>query len=198
MMRLFAILALALPLVAQAGDASNGQAVAGQICIACHGTDGNSPLPENPILAGQHEAYLLKQLHNYKSGTRENAIMAAIVAGLSDQDMRDVSAFYASQSPAGLAATDKDLAALGQRLFRGGDIEKGVAACSGCHSPNGAGIPKQYPRIASQHATYTAGQLKAFRSGQRANDENEMMRMVASRLSDQEIAALAEYLSGLR
>jgi cytochrome c553 len=201
MMRRLLLLALAFPFVAQAGeggDPSKGQAIAQQVCAACHGPDGNSTLPDNPNLAGQHEAYLAKQLRNYKSGLRENAIMAGMVAGLTDDDMRNVAAFYAAQSASRLAATDQDLASQGQRLFRGGDVEKGIAACAGCHSPNGAGIPKQYPRVAGQHASYTAAQLKAFRSGQRANDENQMMRMVASRLTDQEIAALAEYLAGLR
>lgn len=200
MMRLFLLLSLAFSCAAQAGeggDPAKGRAIAQQICAACHGADGNSLLPDNPNLAGQHEAYLAKQLRNYKSGQRENAIMAGMVAGLTDQDMQNLAAFYASQSPSRLAATDQTLAAQGQRLFRGGDLEKGVAACSGCHSPNGAGIPKQYPRIAGQHASYTAAQLKAFRAGQRENDDNQMMRMVASRLTDQEIAALAEYLAGL-
>ncbi|MEX0960792.1 MAG: c-type cytochrome [Burkholderiales bacterium] len=197
MMRFFALLILMLPLAAQAGDASKGETIAGKICMACHGTEGTSPLPANPNIAGQHEAYILKQLRDYRSGARENAIMAGMIAGLSDDDMRNVAAFYASRNPSRLAATDKDRAAAGRRLYRGGDLEKGIAACSGCHSPSGAGIPKQYPRIAGQHAEYTTAQLMAFRSGQRANDENEMMRIIASRLSDQEIAALAEYLSGL-
>jgi cytochrome c553 len=155
-------------------------------------------LPINPILAGQHPDYLYKQLSNFKSGARQNAVMAGMVAGLSDSDMRDLAAFYASQKPKPAAAADKDLVAKGQALYRGGRADGAVAACSGCHSPNGAGIPIQYPRLAGQHAEYTSAQLRAFRAGERGNDPNQMMQMIASRLSDKEIAALAEYISGLR
>lgn len=192
---------LAIPLWVQAapiGDGVRGQVLAGQACAACHGADGNSPLPVNPNLAGQHPEYLYKQLRNFKSGERANPIMAGMVAALSEKDMRDLSAYYASQRPARLFAADKDLAAEGQRLYRGGVSAKGVAACAGCHSPNGAGMPAQYPRIAGQHAQYSDAQLRAFRAEQRSNDENMMMRNIASRLSDREIAALSEYLAGLR
>ena len=179
------------------GDAAKGQALAGQVCAACHGADGNSPIAVNPNLAGQHPEYLYKQLRNFKSGQRSNPIMMGIAAGLSEDDMRNLAAFYGAQPASQLAAQNPDLVAQGRKLFRGGDAAKGVAACAGCHSPNGAGIPIQYPRVAGQHADYTASQLRAFRAGQRANDDNEMMRTIASRLSDQEISALAEYLSGL-
>jgi cytochrome c553 len=192
---------LAVPLWTQAapiGDSARGQVIASQVCAACHGTDGNSPLPVNPNLAGQHPEYLYKQLRNFKSGERANPIMAGMVASLSDQDMHDLSVYYASQRPSRLFAGDKDLAAEGQQLYRGGDSAKGVAACSGCHSPNGAGMPAQYPRIAGQHAQYSSAQLRAFRAEERSNDENMMMRSIASRLSDREIAALSEYLAGLR
>ncbi|MGH8631763.1 MAG: c-type cytochrome, partial [Burkholderiales bacterium] len=121
-----------------------------------------------------------------------------MVAPLSEQDMRDLSSYYAAQKPARLFAGDKDLAAEGQRLYRGGVSAKGVAACAGCHSPNGAGIPAQYPRVAGQHAQYSGAQLRAFRAEERSNDENMMMRSIASRLNDREIAALSEYLAGLR
>lgn len=192
---------LALPVGAMAatiGDPAKGQIIAARACAACHGNDGVSPLPVNPNLAGQHPEYLFKQLRNFKSGERSNAIMMGVVATLSDEDMRDLAAYYASRKPAVLFARDPALAAQGQRLFRGGISSKGVAACAGCHSPNGAGIPAQYPRVSGQHAEYTAAQLKAFRAEERSNDENMMMRTIASRLSDKEIAALSEYLAGLR
>lgn len=200
MSRILAVALCALPLCAFSapiGDAAKGQATASQVCAACHGADGNSPAAVNPNLAGQHPEYLFKQLRNFKSGTRANPIMMGIAAGLSEDDMRNLAAYYTSQAPSQLAAQDPDLVARGRKLFRGGDTAKGVPACTGCHSPNGAGIPIQYPRVAGQHAQYTAAQLRAFREGQRANDENQMMRVIASRLTDREIAALAEYLSGL-
>ncbi len=177
-------------------DPAKGQALAG-VCAACHGSDGNSPLAMNPNLAGQHAAYVLKQLKEFKSGTRNNPVMMGMVANLSEDDMRNVSAYFSTQQARPAAAKDKDLAALGAKLYRGGNTEKGIAACSGCHSPNGAGIPAQYPRLAGQHADYVAAQLKAFRAEERANDANRMMRAVAEKLSDREITALAEYISGL-
>ena len=180
------------------GDPAKAQPIANQICAACHGADGNSPLPMNPSLAGQHPEYLLKQLNEFKSGSRNNAVMMGMVAGLSGEDMRNLAAFYAAQKPGETAANDKELVAQGRKLFRGGNAAIGAAACAGCHSPNGAGIPSQYPRLAGQHPEYVVAQLKAFRSGERANDSNNMMRAVAARLTDKEIAAVAEYLSGLR
>jgi cytochrome c553 len=179
-------------------DPAKGQSIAAGVCAACHGSDGNSPIPSNPMLAGQHPEYLFKQLRNYKSGERNNPIMAGIAASLSEQDMRDVSAFYAAQKPRQGAARDAKLAGAGQRLYRGGNATSGIAACAGCHSPSGAGIPAQYPRLKGQHADYTIAQLKAFRAGERANDENGMMRDVALRMTDQDIAAVAEYLQGLK
>jgi len=180
------------------GDPTKAHPIAGQICAACHGADGNSPLPMNPSLAGQHPEYLFKQLNDFKSGSRNNAVMMGMVAGLSAEDMRNLAAYYSAQKPGESAAKDKDLVAQGRKLFRGGNLATGVAACAGCHSPNGAGIPSQYPRLAGQHPEYVATQLKAFRAGERANDANNMMRAVAARLTDKEIAAVAEYLSGLR
>jgi cytochrome c553 len=180
-----------------AGDPAKGQAIVGKVCAACHGFDGNSFLPANPSLAGQHEDYLLKQLTEFKSGARNNAVMAGMVANLSAEDMRNLAAYYASQKPKQMGAKDKDLVAQGRKLYRGGNAANGVAACAGCHSPNGAGIPAQYPRLASQHADYVAAQLKAFRAGERANDPNQMMQSTAVKLTDKEIAALSEYISGL-
>jgi len=184
-------------------DLAKGQAVASQVCVACHMADGNSAQPENPKLAGQFSEYLHKQLTNFKpqgsaKPERENPIMAGMVANLSDADMRNVAAYYAAQTLRPAAAQDKNLAALGQKIYRGGNLATGVAACAGCHGPAGAGIPKQYPRISGQFAQYVETQLKAFRSGTRANDPNAMMRGVAARMSDQEIKAVAEYAAGLR
>ena len=181
-----------------AGDVAKGQAMVGKVCAACHGFDGNSYLPANPSLAGQHEDYLFKQLMEFKSGARINPVMAGIAATLSVDDMRDLATYYSSQKPKQTGAKDKELVAQGRKLYRGGNGANGVAACAGCHSPNGAGIPAQYPRLASQHADYVAAQLKAFRAGERANDPNQMMRSTAGKLTDKEIAALSEYISGLR
>lgn len=179
------------------GDPAKGQRIADQVCAACHGADGNSPLSVNPNLAGQHADYLYKQLKEYKSGARANAIMAGMVANLSDEDMRNLAAFYAGKPAKQGSARDLELVTKGQQLYRAGIPAKGVAACSACHSPDGAGIPSQYPRVSGQHAEYTATQLRAFRAGARNNDVNAMMRMVAARLSEAEIEALSAYISGL-
>lgn len=179
------------------GDPARAQAIVTQVCAACHGVDGNSPLSANPSLAGQHPEYLLKQLTEFKSGARNNPVMAGMVANLSADDMRNLAVYYSQQTPKQMGAKDKGLVAQGRKLYRGGNLSNGVAACAGCHSPNGSGIPAQYPRLASQHADYVAAQLKAFRAGDRANDPNQMMRSTAIKLTDKEIAALAEYISGL-
>jgi cytochrome c553 len=192
--------------VAQApakADAAKGQAIASQTCVACHAADGNSPLPANPKLAGQFYEYLHKQLVNFKAQgakkpERDNAVMAGMVAPLSDADLKNVAAYYASQKLKPAAAKDKELAALGQKIYRGGNVANGVAACAGCHGPAGAGMPAQYPRIAGQFAEYIEAQLKAFRSGARSNDPNGMMRGVVARMSDREIQAVADYVAGLR
>jgi len=185
------------------GDAAKGQEIVGKVCAACHGPDGNSPLPVNPSLAGQHAEYIYKQLGNFrtkgsKPAERNNAVMAGMAAPLSDDDMKNVAAFYSSQTPRPRAARDAELVKQGQLIYRGGIAAKGLAACASCHSPNGAGLPAQFPRVAGQHAEYTAAQLRAFRSGERMNDPNSMMRTVANKLSDREIVAVSEYIAGLR
>jgi len=154
-------------------------------------------VPANPTLAGQHAGYIAKQLANFKSGERKNAIMQGMVAALSPQDMLDLGAFYARQQAKPRPANDKELALIGQNLYRAGNAAVGLPACAGCHSPNGAGIPAQYPRLAGQHVDYTVAQLRAFRAGERGNDMNKVMRTIAGRLSDREMQALAEYVSGL-
>jgi cytochrome c553 len=184
-------------------DASKGQNIATQVCAACHAADGNSAVAANPKLAGQNYDYLHKQLVDFKpqagkKAARDNAVMAGMVASLSVADMKDVAAFYASQKLKPATAKDKELAALGQKMYRGGNAASGVAACAGCHGPSGAGMPAQYPRISGQFAEYVEAQLKAFRTGTRANDPNGMMRAVAVRMNDREIQAVAEYAAGLR
>jgi cytochrome c553 len=184
-------------------DLAKGEQLARQVCVACHAADGNSVAPANPKLAGQHTNYLYKQLTNFKAqggkkAARENALMAGMVANLSDPDMRALAAYYAAHKLKPAAAGDKDRAALGQKIWRGGIADKNVAACAGCHGPDGAGIPGQYPRLAGQFAEYVDAQLKLFRAGGRANDPNGMMRGVAARMSDEEIKAVAEYAAGLR
>jgi cytochrome c553 len=180
------------------GDAAKGRPIAESVCAACHGVDGNSPMPVNPSLAGQHAGYLYKQLADFKAGRRKNAAMSAMVANLSNDDLRNLAAYFAAQKPMAGAAKDRVLVGVGQKLYRGGNSETGVPACSGCHSPDGAGIPAQYPRLAGQHGEYTIAQLQSFRSGDRDNDPNAMMRTIASRLNDKDMAAVAQYLTGLR
>jgi len=183
-------------------DLARGQQVAGQVCAACHGADGNAPTPANPKLAAQHAEYLYKQLVNFvpKAGAavaeRPNAVMMAFAAQLSDADRRNVSAFYESQKLKPAAARDKTLVELGQRIYRGGIPEKQVPSCAGCHGPTGAGIPAQYPRLHGQWAEYTESQLVQFRGGQRNN--SAMMSQIAARLSDREIKAVSDYIAGLR
>lgn len=190
-------LALSLPLAAHAGDPSRGQQLS-QACAACHGPGGNSVNPEWPKLAGQHAEYTYKQLMDYKTGRRENALMVGQVANLSEQDMRDLGAFYARQqiSP---GTADETLAERGERIYRGGIPSAGVAACSACHGATGRGNPAAaFPKVAGQHARYSADQLRYFRSGQRANDNGRMMRNLAVRMSDADIQAVSEYMAGLR
>ena len=178
-------------------------AAATQVCAACHAADGNSPASANPKIAGQFAEYLHKQLRDFKpqagkKPARESAIMTGMVANLSDADMKNLAGHYAAQPLKPAAAADKELAALGQKIWRGGNSASGVPACAGCHGPAGAGTPSQYPRLAGQFAEYTAAQLKLFRDGGRANDANGMMRGVAARMSEREIRAVAEYVAGLR
>src|SRR5262245_31616200 len=184
-------------------DAAKGQGIASQVCAACHAADGNSIGAANPKIAGQGYEYLHKQLQNFKAqgnkkAERENPVMAGMVASLSAADMKNLAAYYAGQKLKPAKASDKELAALGQKIYRGGITVSGIPACAGCHGPAGAGIPAQYPRIAGQFAEYVEEQLKAFRAGTRANDPNGMMRGVAVRLNDREIKAVAQYVAGLR
>ena len=185
------------------GDLAKAQPIVTQACAACHAVDGNSAIPANPNLAGQHPEYTYKQLRNFKSqggkpAERSNGVMAGMVANLSDDDMKNLAVYFAAQKPKSQAARDAALAKQGESIYRGGIQAKGVAACASCHAPNGTGMPAQFPRVAGQHAEYTAAQLTAFRAGQRANDPAQMMRMIAAKMSDQEIKAVSEYIAGLR
>jgi len=177
-------------------DIAKGQAISTQVCGACHTADGSRGSPANPILAGQHAEYLVKQLQEFKAGKRNNAIMKGFASTLSDDDMKNVAAFYASKSAKPGFAKNKDTVKLGEKIYRAGIAEKAVPACAGCHSPNGAGIPVQYPRIGSQHGDYTEAQLVAFRGGARAN--SAQMTAIAAKLSDVEVKAVSDYVAGLR
>jgi cytochrome c553 len=188
---------------AQAPDQAKAQNTANQVCAACHAADGNSTAAANPKIAGQIPEYLTKQLRDFKpqdgkKPARPSDIMMGMVANLSEDDMKGLAAYYAGQKLRPAAAADKDLAALGQKLWRGGNASSGVPACAGCHGPAGAGMPAQYPRLAGQYADYIAAQLKLFKDGARANDPNGMMRGVAVRMTEREIRAVAEYAAGLR
>jgi cytochrome c553 len=186
------------------GDPAKAQQIVTQVCAACHGADGNSAIPANPVIAGQHPYYAFKQLQNFKSedgkkpAERASPVMAGIVASLTKDDMANLALYFGGQEAKSRAARDKELKELGESIYRGGILKRGVAACMSCHGPNGAGIPAQFPRLAGQHSQYTVDQLKAFRAGQRKNDPNRMMRLVAEKLSDREMAAVAQFIEGLR
>jgi len=177
-------------------DLVKGEALYTAVCAACHGADGNSAIAANPKLSAQHPEYLVKQLHEFKSGKRNNAIMKGFASALSDDDMRNIAYWVASKPIKPGFAKDKELVALGERIYRGGIADRQIAACAGCHSPNGAGIPAQYPRLSGQHADYTVAQLNMFRDGSRAN--STQMTQVAAKLNDKEIRAVSDYIAGLR
>jgi cytochrome c553 len=178
-------------------DPAKVQEIVNTVCVGCHGADGNSPAPANPKLASQHPDYLNKQLANFKSGERKNPIMMGMVAALSPEDMKNLAAYFGGQKQTPGAAKDKALALQGEKIYRGGIAAMGVPACSGCHGPAGSGIPAMFPRLAGQHGEYIETQLKTFRTGERANDPGKMMQMVAMKMSDQDMKAVAEYISGL-
>lgn len=179
-----------------AGDASAGKGKAG-LCAACHGADGNSPSDMFPKLAGQGEAYLVKQLQEFKSGVRNNAVMAPMVAALTEQDMADLAAYYSGNSTSP-AATSEDLLAAGQAVYRAGNKESGVPACMACHGPAGAGVPSaKWPALSGQYAAYVEAQLKSFATGGRSNDANSMMRDIAGKMTADEMKAVASYVAGL-
>jgi cytochrome c553 len=194
--------ALAAPAFAEEAKASakpdlaKGQATSTNVCAACHTADGSRGSPANPILQGQHPEYLAKQLAEFKAGKRANAIMQGMSATLSEADMKNVAAYYAGKEAKPGFAKNKDLVALGEKIYRGGIADRNIPACAACHSPSGAGIPAQYPRLAGQHADYTEAQLVAFRGGVRKN--SLQMTGVAAKMNDKEIKAVSDYIAGLR
>lgn len=182
--------------VAAKPDLAQGQAKFTAVCAACHNADGNSAIPANPKLAQQHPEYLIKQLQEFKAGKRTSPIMQGFASQLSDADMKNIAYWVTSQKAKPGFAKDKELVTLGERIYRGGIAERRVAACAGCHSPNGAGVPAQFPRLSGQHADYATAQLVAFRDGVRKN--SVQMTQVAAKLNDREIKAVADYIAGLR
>jgi cytochrome c553 len=177
-------------------DLVKGEASYTAVCAACHGADGNSGTPAYPKLAHQHPEYLVKQLQEFKSGKRANAVMSGFASMLADDDMKNIAYWLTSQKPKTGFAKDKELVTLGEKIYRGGIADRQVPACAGCHSPNGAGIPSQYPRLSGQQSEYTAAQLVAFRDGVRKN--SLPMSQVAAKMNDREIKAVADYIAGLR
>ena len=177
-------------------DLAKGEASFGAVCAACHGADGNSGTPAYPKLSQQHPEYLVKQLQEFKSDKRSNAIMKGFASALSDEDMKNIAYWVTSKKAKPGFAKDKELVTLGERIYRGGIADRQVPACAGCHSPNGAGSPSQYPRLSGQHADYAIAQLTAFRDGARKN--SVQMTHVAAKINDREIKAVADYVAGLR
>lgn len=200
---LFACAALfAMPVGAEeskptaAPDLAKGEASFNAVCSACHGAEGNSQIPANPKLAQQHPAYLVKQLQEFKSDKRASPVMKGFASMLGDEDVKNVAYWLASKKAAAGNASDKNLVSLGERIYRGGIADRQIPACAGCHSPNGAGIAAQYPRLGGQHAEYVTAQLTAFRDGARAN--STQMSQVVAKMNDREIKAVADYIAGLR
>ena len=177
-------------------DVAKGAASYATVCVACHAEDGNSVIPSQPKLAQQHPEYLLKQLMEYKSGERQDAVMSGFAAMLSDEDARNIAWWLAEQKAKPGVAQDQELVMMGENIYRGGIPDRQIPACAGCHSPNGAGIPSQYPRLSGQFAEYTAKQLVDFRDGVRVN--NEEMTDIAAKMNDREIKAVSDYIAGLR
>jgi cytochrome c553 len=196
---LFAIAALPLTSasVLAAGNAEAGKNKAAA-CVACHGADGNSLVPAFPTIAGQHASYIVKQLAEFKDGTRANPTMAPMAAPLSEEDMADLGAYFAEQPRKG-EPEDPAAGEIGKLIYEGGNLESGVPACMACHGPNGSGNPAaKFPALAGQKAAYNEAQLKAFRAGERANDMNKMMREAARMLTDAEIKAVSAYMQGMK
>jgi cytochrome c553 len=185
-------------------DLARAQAIVKDVCSACHGTDGNSATPVNPNLAGMPAEYITLQLMHFKSGIRVNPVMQGLSAPLSPEDMKALGFYFAAQVPKLMAAKDASLIKQGQRLYRGGDSTTDVPACAACHAPDGAGIPKNYPRLAGQYADYTYAQLKAFKAGERGADKDgkdingKVMATIAAKMTDVQMKAVADYTSGLR
>jgi cytochrome c553 len=201
LIRLLSFLGLfmAITTSAMAGDAEAGKNKSAA-CGGCHGFDGNSAIPMYPKLAGQNEAYIVKQIHAFKANDkRQNAIMMGMAAGLSDEDAADIGAYFQAQSVKAAATFDESKIAAGRDLYKGGDLQNGVPACQGCHGPTGAGIAGiGYPQLGGQYVDYTLAQLKAFKEGSRSNDEKAVMRSIVAQLSEDDMVALANYIASLK
>jgi len=182
-----------------AGDAAAGKAKSAA-CGGCHGADGNSPAPAFPKLAGQNEAYIVKQVKDFKANSaRKNEIMFGMVAAVSDEDAADIGAYFQAQSIAQAAPFDEAKAAAGRELYKGGDLQAGIPACQACHGPTGAGTAGiGYPQLGGQYVEYTLAQLKAFKDGTRSNDDKELMRSIVEKLSDEDMDAVANYIASLK
>ena len=192
------LLSVGLASVSQAaGNAAAGEKIVTGVCAACHGVDGNSVITTNPKLAQQHPEYIAKQLANFKAGDRKNAVMSGMAASLSPEDMANVAAYFGAQKAKVGSAKTNAAGSLGEKIYRGGIAKVGVPACASCHGATGAGMPVQFPRLSGQHADYVVTQLKAFYTGERANDNAKVMRMIAAKMSDAEMAAVADYIQGL-
>lgn len=183
---------------ASKGDPKAAESIVNQVCAGCHSVDGNSVVAANPKLAGLNAEYINKQLTDFKSGARKNAIMSGMVATLTPQDMLNLAAYFSAQQPKPATSKDEALALQGQKIFRGGVMGAGVPACASCHGPQGKGIPTQFPRLAGQHGDYVYTQLNAFRLEERSNDAAKMMRTIAAKLTDADMKAVASYIQGLR
>jgi cytochrome c553 len=199
---IFVLLSISPYIFADSNDDSleleQAKKIVTNLCIACHGIDGNSPLPANPNLSGQHAGYITKQLMQFKNGERDNAVMKGMVANLTEQDMINLGSYFEQQKQNLLFAKSNGENSLGEKIYRAGVATKGLPACASCHGPAGHGIPDLYPRLNSQHAAYTISQLNAFRLETRMNDNAMMMRTIAQKLTDKEMNAVADYIQGLR
>ena len=184
------------PAEAAPATTKTAEQIVGTVCSACHGTDGNSVITANPKLAGQHPEYLAKQLTEFKSGKRANAVMSGMASALSDEDMKNLAAYFSNQKLKLSAAKTNGAGSLGEKIYRGGIAATGVPACAACHGATGSGLPKQFPRLGGQHTDYVLTQLRTFRTGERANAP--MMMTIATKMTDAEMAAVADYIQGLR
>jgi cytochrome c553 len=183
---------------ASKGDPKAAETIVNQVCAACHAVDGNSAIAANPKLAGLNAEYLNKQLTDFKSGDRKNAVMSGMVASLTPQDMLNLAAYFSTQQPKPGTSQDQALALLGQKIYRGGVQGSGVPACASCHGAQGKGIPVQFPRLAGQHSDYIYAQLNNFRILDRSNDAAKMMRSIAAKMTDADMKAVSAYIQGLR
>jgi cytochrome c553 len=192
------VLSIGMVNLAQAaGNAVAAEKIVTGVCAACHGVDGNSMITTNPKLAGQHPEYLVKQLTNFKSGERKNPVMSGMAATLSADDVANVAAYFSTQAVKPGSTKTNTAGSLGEKIYRAGNATNSLPACASCHGATGAGIPSQFPRLGGQHADYVVAQLKAFNTGERANDNAKVMRMIAAKMSEADMAAVADYIQGL-